>query len=106
MTTTVPADMLAEIQGWAPGGGFVRSEYRAGDKLHLGDLAWTSGGWSVIVGLATAVSKNAAGEILDKSPAVVWRDLDGNQKSQVLWACSGLEVRTDTRIDPATLKQS
>jgi len=94
MTTTVPADMLAEIQGWAPGGGFVQSEHRAGDRVNIGDLIRHQSGWAVI----TSISH--------ESPVVVWRDVNGNHGSRVLWACSGVEVRTDTRIDPATLEQS
>ena len=103
MTATVPMGMLAEIQGWAPAGGFVRSEWRNGAALVPGDLFRHRGGWAVITGTGTAVTTNAAGEVLDKSPAIAWRDIDGATSSQVLWGSDGAEVRTDTRIDPATI---
>ena len=103
MTATVPFDMLAEIQGWAPAGGFVRSEWRQRDALEPGDLMRERGAWAVIVARGEAVTTNAAGEILDKSPAIAWRDLCGDTGTRILWGSQGAEVRTDTRIDPATI---
>ena len=47
MTAMVPMDMLEEIQGWAPAGGFVRSEWRKGAALEVGHL-FRHAGWSVI----------------------------------------------------------
>ena len=103
MTATVPMDMLAEIQGWAPAGGFVRSERRSGIALQPGDLFRYNGAWAVIAARGEAVTSNGRGEVIDKSPAVAWRDMDGNRGTRVLWSSEGAEVRTDTRIDPGTI---
>ncbi len=102
MTATVPMGMLAEIQGWAPAGGFVRSDWRTGDKLEPGDLI-RHNGWSVVTAFDWATAFNGAGEVIDRSPAIAWCDLDGNRGARVLYATAGAEVRTDTRIDPATI---
>ena len=102
MTATVPMDMLAEIQGWAPAGGFVRSEWRHGARIEPGDLI-RHHGWSVVVACDDAVIMSAAGDVLDKSPAFAWRDWDGNRGTRDLYAGAGAEVRTDTRIDPGTI---
>ncbi len=103
MTATVPFDMLAEIQGWAPAGGFVRSDWRTGAQLEPGDLFRHSSGWAVISACDTAVARNAAGKVVDVSPAIAWRDMDGNHGARILYATAGAEVRTDTRIDPETI---
>ena len=103
MTATVPMGMLGEIQGWAPAGGFVRSEWRGGGRLKSGDLFRHDGGWAVITAWEVATSRNWAGEIVDQSPAIAWRDLNGNSGARILWDSDGAEVRTDTRIDPGTI---
>ena len=103
MTATVPMGMLEEIQGWAPAGGFVRSEWRSGAALEAGHLFRHRGAWAVITAAGQAVTRNGRGEVIDQSPAIAWRDMDGNSGTEVLWAGGGAEVRTDTRIDPATI---
>ena len=98
-------DMLAEIQGWAPAGGFVRSEWRQGAKLEPGDLFRHDGAWAVITARGQAVTRDGRGEVIDKSPAYTWRDMHDESGTHVLWhaVADGVEVRTDTRIDPGTI---
>ena len=102
MTATVPMGMLGEIQGWAPAGGFVRSQWRNGAALAAGDLFRHAGRWAVITGAGWAITTNGAGEETDRSPVIAWRDMDGARGTRVLWGHDGAEVRTDTRIDPAS----
>lgn len=99
----VPAGMLDDIQHWAPAGGFVSSEWRTGDRLAVGDLIRHAGAWAVITRRSVAVSYNAAGAELDRSPVIGWQAADGSTGRAILWASGGREVRTDTRVDPATL---
>ena len=103
MAATVPFDMLAEIQGWAPGGGFVRSERRKGYQIEPGDLMRAAGEWVTVTAHGEAVSLNKRGEVLDVSPVISWRDVAGDGGHRVLYAGADAEVRTDTRIDPATI---
>ena len=83
----------------------MRSEHRSGDKLEPGDLFRHDGAWAVITARGQATTTDRRGEVVDKSPAIAWRDMDGAGGTRVLWAaeCSGVEVRTDTRIDPGTI---
>lgn len=106
MSATVPMGMLAEIQGWAPGGGFVRSQWRTGIAIARGDLMRRNGAWAVVTACGEAVSTDSAGEVVDKSPAIAWRAADGTSGTEVLWGTDGAEVRTDTRIDLATIPAS
>jgi hypothetical protein len=103
--TTVPAAMLEEIQGWAPGGGHVHSTWRTGEQLQRGDLIRRGGIWVVITDAGEAVTENAAGKVTDRSPSIAWVDHYGRAGGDILWAAAaaGAEVRTDTRIDPETL---
>jgi hypothetical protein len=105
MAATVPFDMLAEIQGWAPAGGFVRSEWRNGVALEPGDLMRLNGAWAVITARGEAVTKDGRGEVVDRSPAIAWRS-EGDDGTRILWSSEGAEVRTDTRIDPGTIPAS
>src|SRR5690348_9443268 len=103
MTATVPMSMLEEIQGWAPAGGFVRSEWRNGMALKPGDLIRHDGAWVVVAAWEVATTRNGYREIVDQSPAIAWLDMDGNSGARILWSSEGAEVRTDTRIDPASI---
>jgi hypothetical protein len=100
----VSAALLADIQGWAPGGGTVRSEWRAGPDLKVGDLIRRHGAWAVIVLTGASTMYGATGRILSKSPAITWQDCEGAIRHvEVLHADMGAEVRTDTAIDPDTI---
>ena len=103
--TEVPWGMLAEVQGWAPGGGFVRSEHRKSAEVTRGDLMRHNGGWVVVIAVGTATTRDAAGKVLDVSPVVQWQDTDGTVGSEVLWSgsYSGMGARTDTRILPDSI---
>jgi hypothetical protein len=106
MAATVPFDMLAEIQGWAPAGGFVRSEWRNGMRLEPGDLMRHDGAWAVITEWEIVSRIDVATrEVVASAPAIAWRDMNGNIGARILWAAEsdGAEVRTDTRIDSGTI---
>ena len=92
----VPLTQLREIQGCAGSGGMVRSEWRNQSRLRAGQLVRRDGWWQVITGMS--LDKLGGGHRVQLLSA------DGERTSVRLLRCDGLEVRTDTRIDRATLQ--
>lgn len=92
-------NILPDLDGASPTGGYVSSEYRPRHKLTVGDVIrdhdGAGGQWSVIAD----IRHNG---IIGISHVGIIR-ADGTSHVWILVPSDGADVRTDTRIDPDTL---
>ena len=94
--TVVPFGMLSDVQGWNPGGMFVRSESRLSVEVQVGDLVRSYGWWAVVTSTGRSPSGLVSVEVRaygETYPGTAILLTDGQS----------VEVRADTRIDPATI---
>ena len=97
------SNILPELQGASPTGGYVQSEYRDASRLEPGDVVRHAGAWGVVMRTGTATVYGADHRVLDISPVAEILTAGGTLHRETFWASSGTEARTDTRIDPDSL---
>jgi hypothetical protein len=88
-------NILRDLDGASPTGGFVRSESRPRTSLVPGDVVREAGAWAVV----SDVRHNGVHGIT--SLAVI--TADGETVRHTLVLSDVADVRTDARIDPDTL---
>lgn len=90
------ANILGDLEGCSPAGGFVRTEWRTQYDLRPGDVVrGTDCYWEVIAGLSHDGMTGVTRLALVRPDSTV--------HALTLVCREGADVRTDTRIDPDTL---